>query len=72
MRVGKETIEVNGTARPLEQATLAELLDCLGHGASGSGIAVAVNGEVVRRALWSERRLRGGDRVDIVGAAQGG
>jgi thiamine biosynthesis protein ThiS len=33
---------------------------------------VAVNGEVVRRAAWAERRLRPGDRIDIVGAAQGG
>jgi sulfur carrier protein len=65
-------IEVNGTPRLLAQATVAELLESMGHGAAGSGIAVAVNGEVVRRALWSERRLRGGDRVDIVGAVQGG
>ncbi|HEX5045427.1 MAG TPA: sulfur carrier protein ThiS [Candidatus Polarisedimenticolaceae bacterium] len=69
---GTETIEVNGTPRPLEQVTVAELLESMGHGAAGSGIAVAVNGEVVRRALWSERRLRAGDRVDIVGAVQGG
>ena len=67
-----ETIEVNGRERPLVSGTLAELLESMGEGASGSGIAVAVNGEVVRRALWSERRLRSGDRVDIVGAVQGG
>lgn len=67
-----ETIEVNGTSRPLVSGTLAELLESMGQGATGSGIAVAVNGEVVRRALWSERRLRSGDRVDIVGAVQGG
>ena len=66
------TIEVNGTERPLEHATVAALVESLGHAARASGIAVAVNGEVVRRAAWAERRLQPGDRVDIVGAAQGG
>jgi sulfur carrier protein len=66
------TIEVNGVPRPLEQPTLAALVRSLGYGAAGSGVAVAVNGEVVRRAAWEERRLRAGDRVEIVGAVQGG
>jgi sulfur carrier protein len=67
-----ETIEVNGTPRALQEGTVAELLQALGRDAQGSGIAVAVNGEVVRRGAWGERRLRGGDRVEIVGAVQGG
>lgn len=67
-----ETIQVNGTSRPLTLRTLAELLESLGHEGTASGIAVAVNGEVVRRAAWGERRLHGGDRVEIVGAVQGG
>ena len=36
------------------------------------GIAVAVNGEVVRRAEWPVRRLSDGDRVEVLTAAQGG
>jgi sulfur carrier protein len=36
------------------------------------GIAVAVNGEVVRRADWSSHRLADGDVVDVMTAAQGG
>ncbi len=36
------------------------------------GIAVAVNGEVVRRADWLTHRLAEGDRVDVLTAAQGG
>jgi len=67
-----ETVEVNGKPRRLDRATVAELLESLGYGEALSGIAVAVNGEVVRRGAWAERRLRGGDRVDIVGAVQGG
>jgi sulfur carrier protein len=66
------TIEVNGRARALEQPTLAGLLQSLGYGSAGTGIAVAVNGTLVRRGTWAEYRLRDGDRVDIVEAAQGG
>lgn len=36
------------------------------------GIAVAVNGEVVRRAEWASHELAEGDRVDVLTAAQGG
>jgi sulfur carrier protein len=37
-----------------------------------SGIAVAVNGEVVPRSGWDATRLQPGDRVDVVTAVQGG
>ena len=69
---GGETIEVNGTSRLLTLRTVAELLESLGHGGTAPGIAVAVNGEVVRRSAWDARRLHAGDRVEIVGAVQGG
>jgi sulfur carrier protein len=36
------------------------------------GVAVAVNGAVVRSADWTETELRGGDRVEVVTAHQGG
>ena len=36
------------------------------------GIAVAVNGEVVRRVDWAGHRLADGDVVDVLTAAQGG
>lgn len=36
------------------------------------GLAVAVNGEVVPRAGWSTTALRDGDRVEVLGATQGG
>jgi thiamine biosynthesis protein ThiS len=35
-------------------------------------MAVAVNGEIVRRLDWKTHTLRTGDRVEIVGAVQGG
>jgi sulfur carrier protein len=37
-----------------------------------SGIAVAVNSEVVPRSTWSSTALADGDRVDVVTAVQGG
>lgn len=38
----------------------------------GRGVAVAVNGEIVRRGEWSATRLDDGDVVEIVSAAAGG
>jgi sulfur carrier protein len=40
--------------------------------ASGRGVAVAVNGEVVPRAAWAGTALRDGDRVEVLSATQGG
>ena len=37
-----------------------------------SGIAVAVNGEVVRRGEWESTRLADGDQVEVLTAVQGG
>jgi sulfur carrier protein len=36
------------------------------------GIAIAVNGRVVRRRDWAGTPVREGDRVEIVRAMQGG
>lgn len=36
------------------------------------GAAVAVNGEIVRRAEWTDTSLVDGDVVEIVSAAAGG
>lgn len=36
------------------------------------GVAIAVNGDVVRAADWSGTRLRDDDRVEVVTAHQGG
>ena len=37
-----------------------------------SGIAVAVNGEVVRRSEWETTVLATGDQVEVLTAVQGG
>ena len=40
--------------------------------AAASGIAAAVNGEVVRRASWASTRLTAGDEIEVLTAVQGG
>jgi sulfur carrier protein len=37
-----------------------------------SGVAAAVNGEVVPRGAWAATLLRDGDQVEVVTAVQGG
>jgi sulfur carrier protein len=65
------SIRVNGEAEPLAAATVAELLASKGI-VEPRGIAVALNGAVVRRAEWSATRLQSGDTIEIVHARQGG
>jgi sulfur carrier protein len=37
-----------------------------------SGVAAAVNGDVVRRAVWEATALSDGDEVEVLTAVQGG
>jgi|HubBroStandDraft_4_1064222.scaffolds.fasta_scaffold596576_1 sulfur carrier protein len=37
-----------------------------------TGVAAAVNGEVVRRADWDRTALNDGDEVEVLTAVQGG
>jgi sulfur carrier protein len=39
---------------------------------SATGIAAAVNGQVVRRASWAATPLEPGDEIEVVTAVQGG
>lgn len=64
-------ISVNGETRETSPAlTVDELVGELAEGPRQ--VAVAVNGDVVPRAEWAQRRLADGDRVEIVAAIQGG
>ncbi|MFN2488173.1 MAG: sulfur carrier protein ThiS [Actinomycetota bacterium] len=66
-------LKVNGERREVERAaTIADLIADLGHDARGTGVAIALNGEVVRRAEWGSTALHEQDRVEVLGAAQGG
>jgi sulfur carrier protein len=37
-----------------------------------SGVAAAVNGDVVRRSAWPDTTLADGDEVEVLTAVQGG
>lgn len=64
-------LTVNGAPADLDpDATVAMLVDRLGR--DPRGVAVAVNEDVVPRGAWSLTRLRAGDRVEVLHAAQGG
>jgi sulfur carrier protein len=64
-------ILLNGTAREIEDdASVAVLLAATDY--AQRRVAVEVNREIVPRSQHSERRLRAGDRVEIVQAMGGG
>jgi len=65
------TVLVNGQARTVPAGQLlAELIAV--HTSSRSGVAVAVNGEVVPRTAWPEYELEDGAAIEILTAVQGG
>jgi len=37
-----------------------------------TGVAAAVNGDVIRRDVWHETQLSDGDEVEVLTAVQGG
>ncbi len=66
-------MELNGERVELEaEATVALAVARTGAEAERAGIAVAVDGEVVPRSEWEQTELRDGQRVEVVGAIQGG
>jgi sulfur carrier protein len=66
-------ILLNGEPRELRSpATVADAVDASGAPESRDGVAVAVDGEVVPRSLWTDRSLAEGDQVEVLQAVQGG
>lgn len=62
-------LTVNGEPRELDDVTtLAQLLA----DQPSRGVAAAVDGEVVPRAVWAVFRLADGQSVEILTAVQGG
>ena len=64
-------VKLNGELRDLPDGArlteaVAELTDL------ASGVAAAVNGDVVPRGSWAATPLRDGDQVEVVTAVQGG
>ncbi len=66
------TATINGEPRDLaDGATLEAVIRSLGLDTS-TGIAVAVNARVVRRAAFANHTLHDGDAVEIIRAVAGG
>jgi sulfur carrier protein len=67
-------IVVNGSEREVSAPiTVAELVRDLGAGgANGRGVVVAVEAQVVPHSQWEGVELSEGQRVEVLGAIQGG
>jgi sulfur carrier protein len=64
-------VKLNGAPRELPDAsTVAQAVAELT--AAPSGVAAAVNGDVIPRRSWDATMLRDGDQVEVVTAVQGG
>jgi len=59
--------EPRQSAGPMSLADAVALMT-----AATTGVAAAVNGEVIRRAAWPDTQLADGDEVEVVTAVQGG
>jgi sulfur carrier protein len=64
-------ITLNGKPRELAAPTTVEQL-VAAVTELASGVAAAVNGEVVPRREWGQTQLRDRDQVEVVTAVQGG
>ena len=64
---------LNGSeAELVDGATVQTAVESLDLPASGRGVAVAVDTEVVPRTQWNTHKLDEGARVEILRAIQGG
>ncbi len=68
------TIQLNGKPRIVENAADPSQLDVLLNALElkTDRVAVELNGEIVRRSIWAETVVRGGDRLEIVHFVGGG
>ena len=66
-------VEVNGRPEKLpDGATVADAVKVVGVNGDPRGVAVAVDGEVVRRTDWGTTTLTDRQAVEVVRAVQGG
>jgi sulfur carrier protein len=66
-------VELNGRPADLGDApTVADAVRAIGVNGGSRGVAVAVDGEVIRRTDWERTKLRERQAVEIVRAVQGG
>lgn len=63
-------IRVNGEDQTFVSESVEEMLRRLS--IESRGVAVAIDGEVVRRSEWSQTRIEDGNAIEIVTAVAGG
>lgn len=64
-------VRVNGEDRRLpEGSTVASLLETMGLDASR--VAVEIDGDICPRSSFSERRISGGEKIEVVSFVGGG
>jgi sulfur carrier protein len=66
------TVRLNGAEASIEPATVIDLLRARGIDPAARGVAVALNGAVVRRADWPATEIKAGDAIEIVRPFSGG
>ena len=72
MRAATVMVWVNDERRAVAATDVRALLAELGYAPAARGVAVAKNGEVVPRSAWEATPVAEDDRIEIVGAVQGG
>ncbi|MDQ4058778.1 MAG: sulfur carrier protein ThiS [Actinomycetota bacterium] len=66
-------VKLNGRDAVVEDGTTVRaVVEAQTHNGLRTGIAVAINGEVVSRSNWDDTELTNGDRVEVLGAIGGG
>ena len=66
-------IQLNGESKEFaKDITVKALIQQQTQTDSTTGIAIAINGQVVRRALWETTAFCSGDDVEILQAVAGG
>jgi sulfur carrier protein len=66
-------VVLNGTDAELaDDATVLTAVEALDLPASGRGVAVGVDAEVVPRTQWDTHELNEGARIEVLRAIQGG
>jgi sulfur carrier protein len=67
------TIELNGERIELRSGvSVADLVERAGADGERRGVAVALDGEVIPRSAWDQTPVSDGQKVEVVGAIQGG
>jgi sulfur carrier protein len=66
-------VSLNGRPAQLpDGASVADAVEAVGLDGAGRGVAVAVDGEVVRRLEWRTTKLEIDQVVEVLHAVQGG